>query len=186
MQKFLPIIVLLIAAIAGGGGGFFAKTLAVKPASADAEDGADSDGEAAADGHGAAVADAVHGEDKKKKKKGGHGEEKNASATTFMKFGRQFVVPVVREGRPKSMVILDINIEIDTSLEESIYTLEPRLRDALLTRLLILAGAGTLPQMLEDDAKMEATKAALLETSRSIIGDAAKNILILDIGIQSY
>ena len=103
-----------------------------------------------------------------------------------MKFSRQFVVPVVREGTPRSMVILDINIEIDNSLDESVYTLEPRLRDALLSRLLILASAGTLPQMLEDDEKMEAMKAALLETSRSIIGSAAVNVLILDIGIHSY
>jgi len=40
--------------------------------------------------------------------------------------------------------------------------------------------------LLEDVEKMEATKAALLETSREIIGDAALSILILDVGIQSY
>lgn len=178
MQKFLPIIVLAVAGAAGGGGGYFAKSLTAKAAPA-------GDMAEAAEGH-EEQAGAAHGEEKSAKKKGGHGKEASASATTFMKFGRQFVVPIVQNGRPRSMVILDINIEIDTALEQSIYTQEPRLRDALLTRMLMLASAGTLPQVLEDDVKMEAAKAALLETSRSVIGDAAVNVLILDIGIQSY
>lgn len=172
IKKLLPVIVILAAGIIGGGGGYFAKTQTAKAASAPAgEDHAE-----AADDHGK----------KKKKKKGGHGAEEDVGATSYMRFGRQFVVPVVERGKPKTMVILDINIEVDNTLNESVYTLEPRLRDALLARMLELAAQGMLPQMLEEAEKMDATKAALLETSRTIIGDAALNILILDIGIQSY
>ena len=172
IKKLLPVIVILAAGIIGGSGGYFAKTQTAKAASAPAgEDYAE-----AADDHGK----------KKKKKKGGHGAEEDVGATSYMRFGRQFVVPVVERGKPKTMVILDINIEVDNTLNESVYTLEPRLRDALLARMLELAAQGMLPQMLEEAEKMDATKAALLETSRTIIGDAALNILILDIGIQSY
>lgn len=172
IKKLLPVIVILAAGIIGGGGGYFAKTQTAKAASAPAgEEHAE-----AADNHGK----------KKKKKKGGHGAEEDVGATSYMRFGRQFVVPVVEHGKPKTMVILDINIEVDNTLNESVYTLEPRLRDALLARMLELAAQGMLPQMLEEADKMDATKAALLETSRTIIGDAALNILILDIGIQSY
>lgn len=170
LAKLLPVIVIVVAAAAGGGGGYFAKTMTAK--SPDASAG-DHDGEEKSK------------EKKDKKKKGGHGDE-TSGATSFMKFSRQFVVPVVRQGRPKSMVILDINLEIDNSLDESVYVLEPRLRDALLAELLVLASQGMLPQMLEDHEKMEMTKAALLETSQEIIGDAALGVLILDLGIQNY
>jgi hypothetical protein len=181
IKKLLPVIVILIAALLGGGGGYFAKMQTAKAASTDAAaDHGDGSGDHA-------EADDGHGKKDKKKKKGGHGAaEEDTGATSFMKFSRQFVVPVVRQGKPKSMVILDINIEVDNSLDESVYTLEPRLRDALLSRLLALASEDMLPQMLEDADKMDVMKAALLETSRGIIGDAALNILILDIGIQSY
>ncbi len=176
MQKLLPIIVILVGAIIGGGGGYFAKTLTANAAPSESHDEASSGHDAADKGHGK----------KDKKKKGGHGAEEDTGATSYMKFGRQFVVPVVERGRPKSMVILDINIEVDNTLNESVYTLEPRLRDALLSRLLGLSSQGMLPQLLEDVEKMDATKAALLETSREIIGDAAVGVLILDVGIQSY
>ncbi len=172
LQKLLPVIIIVVAGLVGGGGGFFAKSMMAKgggdneAAHAEAEDG--------------------HGKEKKKKKGGGHGAEEDVGGVTYMKFSRQFVIPVMRRGKPKSMVILDINIEVDNSLNESAYSLEPRLRDALLTRLLALAGEDMLPQMLEDVEKMEYMKAALLETSREIMGDAALNVLILDLGIQSY
>ncbi len=169
LQKLLPVIVIVIAGVVGGGGGFFAKSM--MSGGGDKEAAHEDD----AEGHGK----------EKKKKGGGHGEEDTGS-TSYMKFSRQFVVPVVRRGKPKSMVILDINIEVDNSQGESVYSLEPRLRDAILTRLLALAGEDMLPQMLEDVDKMEMMKAALLETSREIMGDAALNVLILDLGIQNY
>lgn len=172
LQKLLPVIVIVIAGIVGGGGGFFAKSMMAGGGGNEEKAAHEED----ADGH---------GKEKKKKKGGGHGEEDTGS-TSYMKFSRQFVVPVVRRGKPKSMVILDINIEVDNSQGESVYSLEPRLRDAILTRLLALAGEDMLPQMLEDVDKMEMMKAALLETSREIMGDAALNVLILDLGIQNY
>ncbi|WP_411815928.1 hypothetical protein [Hyphococcus sp. DH-69] len=182
MQKLLPIIVILVAAIAGGGGGYFFKMQSASKTSNDssaeqiASDGDVSHGNKDNAGHA-----------KKKKKKGGHGDsEEGKSSTTFMKFGRQFVVPVIKHGQPKSMVILDINIEIDSSMDEAVYTFEPRLRDALLSKLLELAADDMLPQILENGEKMEATKQALLETSRTIIGDSARSVLILDIGMQNY
>ncbi|WP_428408212.1 hypothetical protein [Hyphococcus sp.] len=171
LQKLLPIIIIVVAGLVGGGGGFFAKSMMAK-GSGDKE---------------AAHAEADDGHSKDKKKKGGgHGADEDVGGVTYMKFSRQFVIPVMRRGKPKSMVILDINIEVDNSLNESAYSLEPRLRDALLTRLLALAGEDMLPQMLEDVDKMEYMKSALLETSREIMGDAALNVLILDLGIQSY
>lgn len=170
LQKLLPVIIIVVAGAVGGGGGFFAKSMMSKGGEKEASHEESEDG---------------HGKDKKKKG-GGHGAEEDVGGVTYMKFSRQFVIPVIRRGKPKSMVILDINIMVDNSLNEGAYSLEPRLRDAILTRLLGLAGEDMLPQMLEDVEKMQYMKAALLETSREIMGDAALDVLILDLGIQSY
>lgn len=177
LQKLLPVIIIAVAGVAGGGGGYLAKSMmSAKAAPEAAEDSAHAGDESG------------HGEKKDKKKSGhggGHGAEQ-ASATNYMKFSRQFVVPVVHGGRPKSMVILDINIAVDGSYDEGVYSLEPRLRDAFLARMLALSGEGMLPEMLEDMDKLVYLKAALLEESRKIIGDAALDVLILDLGIQNY
>lgn len=174
MSKLLPIIVILIAAVAGGGGGYFFK-LQTSAAKGDEQAATD-------DGH-EDTTDAHNG--KKKKKKGGHGGEEEAD-TVYMKFGRQFVVPVVEGGRPRSMMIMDINIEVDSELGETVYAYEPRLRDAILSHLIMKAGQGDLPQVLEDTAMMDQIKGELLGISRKIIGDGALEVLIQDIGIQSY
>lgn len=174
LQKLLPIIVIAAAGIAGGGGGFVAKSML---------SGKAPKGDAAAHG------ETENGHGKKKEAKGGHGGghgEETATGSSYMKFGRQFVVPVVHNGRPKSMVILDINIVVDGAYGEGMYALEPRLRDAFLSRLLQLSGEGMLPQMLEDIEKLQYTKSALLDESRKIMGEAALDVLILDLGIQNY
>lgn len=180
MSKLLPIIVILIAAIAGGGGGYFFK-LQAAGAAGEEHAAAEDDHDAVDDGHGEKLDD----KKKKKKKKGGHGEEE-ASDTVYMKFGRQFVVPVVQNGRPRSMMIMDINIEVDSELGETVYAYEPRLRDAILSHLIMKASQGDLPQMLEDAATMDEVKAEVLAISRSIIGEGALEVLIQDIGIQNY
>lgn len=177
LKKLLPVIIIAIAGAAGGGGGFLAKSMtSAKAAPGDAE----------ASTH---VSDESGHAGKKDKKQaghgGGHGGE-TASATNYMKFGRQFVVPVVHGGRPKSMVILDINIVVDGSYNEGVYSLEPRLRDAFLARLLALSSEGMLPEMLEDMDKLAYLKAALLDESRKIMGPAALDVLVLDLGIQNY
>ncbi|WDI31545.1 flagellar basal body-associated FliL family protein [Hyphococcus flavus] len=179
MKKLLPIIIILVAGIAGGGGGYFFKLQASQGggeehAAADGEHGEKSD-----DGHGDKK------DKKKKKKKGGHGEA-DTSSTVYMKFGRQFVVPVVQNGKPRSMMIMDINIEVDSEQGETVYAYEPRLRDAILSHLIMKAGDGDLPLMLEDTAVMEKTKAEILAISKTIIGDGALQVLIQDIGMQSY
>ncbi len=178
MSKLLPFIVLLVAAIAGGAGGYYFKLQSTQPPTehATADDahveGGDGDKE----------------EKKKNKKKGhggGHGKG-NETDSVYMKFGRQFVVPVVQNGRPRSMVIMEVNIEVDSNLGESIYAYEPRLRDAMLSHLLQIAAKGDLPTVLEDNERLTMMKDDLLVVAQSIIGDGAMRVLIQDIGIQNY
>ncbi len=174
MKKLLPILIIVVAALVGGGGGFFLKMkTTAKPADGEHADAShETDGKGKNDGHG-------------KKSKGGHGEPAEG-VSTYMKFKRQFVVPVMKNGRPEMLMIFDINIEVDSSFDDSAYSYEPRLRDAILSQLFVFANDGELARITESAETLARIKASLLETSRKIMGDSAKEILLLDVGIQEY
>ena len=181
MSKLLPILIIVVAALVGGGGGFFLKMQSAPSAEASDEHDGEHVADASEDG------DDSHGssKDKKKKSKGGHGESSD-KAPTYVKFTRQFVVPVIEDGQPKMLMVFDINIEVDSSFSGSAYSLEPRLRDAILAQLFVFANSGVLLRVTESTEAMATVKAALLETVRKIMGDGAQEILLLDIGVQQY
>ncbi len=177
MKKLLPIVIILIAGAFGGGGGFFLKqttspSTTEKPAN-EATDEAHPDKD-----------DKDKKEKKKKEKKNGHGPADTDAA--YLKFGRQFVVPVVKDGAPQMMMILEISIEVDPSLAGDIYAFEPKLRDAFLAQLMRLGSADILANIVESPEAMEKAKSTLLNTAHTILGDDAKDILILGVGIQQY
>ena len=170
MKKLLPIAIIVVAALVGGGGGFFLKSMT----SSDK-------------GEVVAAEDSHEKPDKKheKKSKGGHGEP-SEGISTYLKFKRQFVVPVLKDGKPEMLMVFDINIEVDSTFSDNAYSYEPRLRDAILTQLFIFANDGELVQITESTEALTKVKAVLLETARKIMGDSAREILLIDIGIQEY
>ncbi|NOX83323.1 MAG: flagellar basal body-associated FliL family protein [Alphaproteobacteria bacterium] len=176
MKKFLPIIIIVIAGALGGGGGFFLKQ-ATAPSSTE-----EAAGEAPDEGH---EKEDKKGKKKKKDKKSEHGAAADNDAA-YLKFGRQFVVPVVKGGAPQVMMILEISIEVDPSQAGDIYAFEPKLRDAFLAELMRLGSVDILANIIESPEAMANTKSSLLNTARTILGDGAKDILILGIGIQEY
>ena len=92
----------------------------------------------------------------------------------------------MEDGKPKMLMVFDINIEVDGSFSENSYSYEPRLRDAILTQLFIFANDGDLTKITESTETLANVKAVLLETARKIMGDSAREILLIDIGIQEY
>ena len=162
---------------------------------------------AAGDGHGEASSDkkgetekpAKAAKDKKAKEKkpargehgGGHGDAKSgehgdeaSGEAGFMKFSRQFVVPVIDPSGVRSLVVMDINIETPPGGAEATYAREPKLRDAMLAALLGLSNRGAFDQHLLERENLDIIRAELLAAARSVIGDDAANILILNITRQ--
>ncbi len=171
MKKILPLVIILIAGLLGGGGGYFFKTSSSPSDSKESVDEEHDDPE----------------KKKKKKKAKGHGSpDKENETVSYMKFSRQFVVPVVRNGVPQVMMIFSITIAVEPSFSENAYLYEPRLRDAILATLLQLGSKGELTVITENTEMMASAKSALLDTAISIIGDGAREVLILDIGVQKY
>ena len=124
---------------------------------------------------------------KKTRNAGGHGagDGKN-EAQAYYKFSRQFVVPIVVDGQPQAMMILDVVIAMSREPDGGAYSDEPRLRDAVLRALLAQAGAGELQGMLSEPQQLERTRAAILAQVRSVIGENAQSALLMDVAYQPF
>lgn len=143
-----------------------------------------------ADSHAAPAADAEQGEagekgeakDGDKKKGGDYGD---SGEYGFVKFGRQFIVPVVKPDGVNALVALDINLEVPSSVTETVYAREPKVRDALLSTLLRLSSEGAFNARFTNAENMDQIRAELLEAARAVLGDDVHEVLILSIARQN-
>jgi hypothetical protein len=200
MLKYLPYAIQGVAVIGGVAGGLFLKSMGSAPEAPPAHE----EGEAGAGAHGASEEhaakkpekdgkagkkDAKKKDAKKKEKKeaghgGGHGKGADDAAYGYMKFSRQFVVPVIGQAGVTSLIVLDINIEVPPAETEKVYLQEPKLRDSLLGTLLALSNNGAFSNQILDQANLDTMRVKLLESARTIIGENAQNVLILNITRQ--
>lgn len=184
----IKIIAIALQAIAVAGGAFVGVSLSSgsgKP-SADAPE------------HGATDHSADHSNEEKPKSKakekkkaskkdGKHGDgyEKDGAETTgFMKFSRQFVVPVVSRDNVSALVIIDINLELDPSATENAYSREPKLRDALLKTLLQLSNEGAFGKGILEEENLTEVRTRLLGSVQKILNDDVVDVLILNVARQ--
>ncbi|MBB5517320.1 hypothetical protein [Amphiplicatus metriothermophilus] len=196
MLKYLPYALQLLAVVGGAAGGLWLKS-ATAPAAEPAR--ARDEAKAAAASHGPVEHKKAEAAPKKADKKaegkragdkkagghgGGHGEADADAAYGFMKFSRQFVVPVIGDGGVRALVLMDINIEVPPAVTESVYSQEPKLRDALLASLLQLSNSGAFDEHILERANMELVRNELLRAARSVIGEDAQNVLILNVARQ--
>ncbi len=122
-----------------------------------------------------------------KDKSGGHGGGTGGSTggdSGFMKFGRQFIVPVVGSNGVSALVVLDISLELAPSAKEDIYTREPKIRDALLTSLLTLSNEGAFNERLLQPENIEEIRSVLLSSAETILGNEVTGVLILNVAKQ--
>jgi len=189
MKKIVRLLIVPVAALLGAGGGYALRMNAVG-AVPGAHSGEAETREAAGSGAVEGVAPKAEQsrekphETKENGKNAGSGHQKPGEPSTYMKFSRQFVAPIVKSGRPAAMMILDINLELDPAAADSIYPEEPKLRDAILKVLLEQASEGKLDGVFRDRALLEETRAKLLDSVRAVVGDDVISVLIMDLGYQ--
>lgn len=99
----------------------------------------------------------------------------------FVKLGRQFVVPVMKEARMASMVVLGLNIEVAPGHVEAVLTQEPRLRDALLRVLFDHAYSGGFDGDFTAEYVMRDLRRNLLRAARRVAGPEVRDVLVEDI-----
>jgi hypothetical protein len=110
--------------------------------------------------------------------------EKPAVDTEFIKLNNQFVVPVVLDDRIDSLVVVALSLEVTSGHRETVYALEPKLRDGFLRVLFDHANMGGFHGAFTDPDKLDPLRTALLETARQQLGERVRAVLIVDIARQ--
>jgi len=104
--------------------------------------------------------------------------------SAYYKFSREFVVPIMRGGQVKSLVILHISLETDDSTAEALFSEEPKLRDNIMTTLIELSNDGDTLTNLTDVEHYETIRAMVLMNLEDVLDKGLHNVLILDIAKQ--
>jgi hypothetical protein len=187
MRMLIPVLLLLI----GLGGGIGAGLFLGGGDEVAAEEGAHGEGETEGDdGHGAEDADSGHGEEADDghgggSTTGGQSVEQTGQGTEYVRLNNQFVVPIVRNGTVRSLVVLSLSIEVNTGQNGAVFDREPRLRDSFLRVLFAHANAGGFDGSFTESAAMAPLREGLRESAISVLGaSVVHEVLITDITRQ--
>ncbi|WP_156945544.1 flagellar basal body-associated FliL family protein [Hyphomonas johnsonii] len=180
MKNIISAVVVVLCIVAGGIGGHFLKSGgggASGPA-AHAEDAAD-------DGHGKSE---ESGHAKPEKAKSGHGDDSSdeisLSGVDYFKFSREFVVPIMRDNKVVSLVILNINLEVDSSLSRKLFSMEPKIRDNIMTTLVELSNDGRTLESVANLENYESIRSTVLMNLQKVAPAGIRNVLIVDMAKQ--
>lgn len=113
-----------------------------------------------------------------------HAEVEEETTTDFVKLNNQFVVPVVRDERVASLVVMSMSIEVSQGQSSAVYQREPKIRDMFLQVLFDHANAGGFEGNFTAGPNMEALRTGLTETAQMILGDMVSDVLITEIARQ--
>ena len=172
IRLLLPVILLL----AGLGGGVVAgKMMSGGGEETAADSHSEDDGHGGDEGHGAEEDDGHGSSD-------GHGEEADPNSPyEYVRLNNQFVVPLIRHGSVRSLVVLTLTIEVESGENELVYDREPRLRDALLRVMFSHANVGGFDGSFTAVESMAPLREGLREAARQVLGAVAHDVLIMDI-----
>lgn len=110
--------------------------------------------------------------------------EEDEATREYVKLNNQFVVPVVTNDLVDSLVVMSLSVEVTEGQSSTVYSREPKLRDALLQVLFDHANIGGFEGEFTSAENMDVLRAALSETAQSVVGDVVMGILITDIARQ--
>lgn len=121
----------------------------------------------------------------KKANKSGEGEKKEGSgAYEYLKLTKQFVVPVVESDRIAALVTMSLSLEVTPGMTESLYAVEPKLRDRFLQVLFDHANTGGFNGNFTHSGNLDVLRKALLDEARKDLGDDVSKVLIMSVSRQ--
>jgi len=91
------------------------------------------------------------------------------------------VVPVVRGGSVRALVVLSITLEVTQGNSQSVFSIEPRLRDAFLQVLFEHANMGGFDDNFTQAERMSILRQGLREVASKLLGPIVRDVLIVDI-----
>lgn len=104
-----------------------------------------------------------------------------AAGRDYARLNNQFVVPVVEEERVAALVVMSLSVEVDTGENQTIFSHEPKLRDAFLQVLFDHANSGGFSGSFTSTTNMRSLRDGLRESAQRVVGDIAHDVLIVEI-----
>jgi len=191
MKSIITVIITIVCIVAGGFGGNLLRTMtsgSSEPEVGAAEVAGAAEGEKGEDDTAEKKDEHAKKPDKKDGKHGKDGKDGHdgdaAPAVIYYKFTREFVVPIIRDGRVSSLVILNLNLEADASIERELFDMEPKLRDNIMTTLITLSNDGTTFESMTSVKNYESIRSLVLQNLGSVVKDGITNVLIVDLAKQ--
>lgn len=172
MKKILIVLVPLLALGIGAVGGDLLHGAKASPEAAHDGGAEKPEAEATAD-HAPAKASAS-----------GHDAAAGDTGLDWFKFPNQFFVPILRNGTSTAVIILSLSIEMPAMARADIEAQEHRLRDALLSALMIEANTGAFDGNFTAEPAMRRLRSSLLAAAQQAAGPEVARVLIEDIGRQ--
>ena len=112
------------------------------------------------------------------------GEEQLSTENDYVKLNNQFIVPVVKNGRVASLVVMSLSVEVELGGRERVFSREPKLRDGFLQVLFDHANSGGFDDNFTSSLNMAALRSGLLASSYQVLGPIVKDVLIQDLARQ--
>jgi len=113
---------------------------------------------------------------------GGYGDgDDPSSAYDYVRLNNQFIVPIIRHGSVRSLVVLSLTVEVLNGENALVYEREPRLRDAFLRVMFSHANVGGFDGSFTTVEAMAPLRSGLQEAARQVLGDIVNDVLIVDI-----
>ena len=107
------------------------------------------------------------------------------AGSEFAALENQFIVPVLEDDKLVAMMAITLSVEVPTGQMTRVYAVEPRLRDNLLQDMFQHSNIGGFSGNYTATDKMRILRQDLLRTTRSILGETALDVLIIDIKRQA-
>ncbi|MBV1927127.1 MAG: flagellar basal body-associated protein FliL [Rhodobacteraceae bacterium] len=102
----------------------------------------------------------------------------------YVKLSNQFVVPVVSGEQVSALVVLTLSLETVPGMTETIYSREPKLRDAFLQVMFDHANMGGFDGSFTSSNTLDILRTALREVAQLEFGNDISNVLIVGIARQ--
>ena len=115
-----------------------------------------------------------------KRDAGAPGEDAAPGNTVYISMKNQFVVPIIFDERVTSFVVISLSLEIESGAEETIYSHEPKLQDALLRVMFDHAYMGGFGGAFTESERMTSFRQSLRETASAVVGDILVDVLITE------
>lgn len=107
--------------------------------------------------------------------------EEEAQTRSFVKIGRQTIVPVVEDGQTRALMLFELAVDVPAARVDDVHTMEPRLRDAFLRELFQMSYTGAFLTNFTEERIIEELRRNLTNAARTYLGHQHAEVLILDI-----